>query len=148
MSGDAKHTPVPGFPLYAVDRSGRVWSIGHNWRGYGVREIVPTLNSDGYRQVRLSIEGRRLCRTVHGLVALTFHGPRPSPRHQVCHANGNRTDNRAENLRWGTGAENAADRTAHGRAYKPDWSDPERRARWVTAMRNGKPRGRNAWVSR
>lgn len=32
----------------------------------------------------------------------------------VCHADGVRDNNRATNLRWGTGLDNAADRVKHG----------------------------------
>lgn len=43
---------------------------------------------------------------VHILVCTAFHGPRPSPRHQVDHINRDRWDNRPENLRWVTPHEN------------------------------------------
>lgn len=43
---------------------------------------------------------------VHRLVCEAFHGPRPSPKHVVIHLNEDATDNRAENLKWGTQKEN------------------------------------------
>jgi DNA-binding NarL/FixJ family response regulator len=51
---------------------------------------------------------------VHRLIAETFLGEPPTPSHQVCHSNGQQTDNRVQNLRWGTAAENAHDREKHG----------------------------------
>ncbi len=51
---------------------------------------------------------------VHTLVCEAFHGLRPTPSHQVAHGNGDRQDNRAENLRWATPAENSADARRHG----------------------------------
>lgn len=45
---------------------------------------------------------------VHQLVALAFLGPRPVGCY-VCHQNGDPTDNRLENLRYDTPAENLAD---------------------------------------
>ena len=43
---------------------------------------------------------------VHQLVCEAFHGPRPSPSHIVLHLNEEASDNRPENLRWGTRKEN------------------------------------------
>lgn len=42
----------------------------------------------------------------HFLVCLAWHGPRPSPRHQVDHIDRDRWNNRASNLRWVTPREN------------------------------------------
>ena len=50
---------------------------------------------------------------VNVLVCLAFHGPRPDD-HDAAHWNGDRTDNRPENLRWATRSDNLADRGRHG----------------------------------
>lgn len=112
------HTPINGAPGYAVTNDGRVFSIGMNWRGYGEREIKPVDNADGYLKVRLMIGGRRRNLAVHRIVAMTFVGPRPSPAHEACHIDGDRRNNVASNLRWGTRRENAADRDRHGRTSR------------------------------
>jgi len=52
-------------------------------------------------------------RYVHQLVLEAFVGPRPS-RHEACHCNGDRSDNRLENLRWDTPQANQMDRAKHG----------------------------------
>ncbi|MDJ0489126.1 HNH endonuclease [Rhodococcus qingshengii] len=111
---EAAATPVRDFPGYEVDRQGAVWSCVHNWRGYGRRQITPTTDTYGYAKVRLSINGKRTKVPVARLVAEAFHGLRPTPDHQICHVDGNKLNNRAENLRWGTAKENAADRDSHG----------------------------------
>lgn len=105
----SEHTPG-----YEVTRDGRVLSVSHNWRGYGRRELRQHLDAYGYPRVRLTIGGRRRAYLVHRLVAANHLEPRPTDKHEVCHINGDKTDNRVENLRWGTRKENAADRERHG----------------------------------
>ena len=67
-----------------------------------------------YIAVSLSHNGRTKTYGVHRLVCAAFHGPTPSPTHEVRHLNGNPQDNRPDNLAWGTRIENWADRIAHG----------------------------------
>lgn len=99
---------------YEVTQDGRVYSLSSDWRGYGKRELKQQDNSHGYPSVRIVVNGRRKRVTVHRLVAQRFLPPRPSPKHQIRHVNGNRQDNRASNLKWGTAADNAKDRELHG----------------------------------
>ncbi len=102
---------------YEVTRDGRVLSHSHNWRGYGSRELKQHLNSHGYPRVRLTIEGKRKSFMVHKLVAELYVGERPSSSHGVCHRDDVKTNNHADNLYWGTPADNARDRKKHGRCY-------------------------------
>lgn len=59
-----------------------------------------------------------LCKTklvaAHALICEAFHGPKPPHCDQSRHLNGNKTDNRPDNLAWGTYLENAADKAIHG----------------------------------
>lgn len=105
---------------YEVTRDGRVFSVAHNWRGYGRRELTQDLNDDGYPSVRVTVCGKRTRLAVHRLVALHHLPPRPSPLHEVRHLDGNRTNCCADNLAWGTAKDNALDRELHGRTSRGD----------------------------
>lgn len=52
--------------------------------------------------------------TVHGLVAEVFIGPRPEGL-DVCHNDGDKSNNRASNLRYDTHSENQKDEVRAGR---------------------------------
>jgi hypothetical protein len=104
---------ICGFPGYTVDTDGVVRSR-LRWRGDpGPRIVTSYTNQKGYQFVRLHLLGVKTTRRVHQLVALAFMGPRPD-RYEVRHLNGDKTDNRAANLAYGTAADNAADRESHG----------------------------------
>lgn len=67
-----------------------------------------------YRATYLTVHVRPLGTVpVHRLVLEAFVGPRRAGR-QARHLNGDRYDNRLENLAWGTAKENAADKVRHG----------------------------------
>lgn len=68
--------------------------------------LQPTLRKrDGRYHVSLLIDGKRLLRGVHQVVADAFLGPCPAGL-EVNHINGNRTDNRPGNLEYVTGTAN------------------------------------------
>ena len=58
--------------------------------------------------VRFNAGEKRTCVTVHRLVAEAFIGPRPAGL-DVAHGDNDKTNNRAENLRYATRSENMAD---------------------------------------
>ncbi|WP_082025680.1 HNH endonuclease [Methyloceanibacter caenitepidi] len=110
---------IPGWPDYSVTDDGVVYATGTNWRGYGKRVLIQHLNAYGYPTVRLKTStGCRRRKTVHGLVASAFLPPRPSQAHEIRHMDGNKTNNEASNLAWGTAKDNADDRRRHGRTSR------------------------------
>lgn len=54
---------------------------------------------------------------IHRLVCEAFHGPPPMPDSWALHWDDDPTNNRADNLRWGTLPENAKDSVRNGRHY-------------------------------
>lgn len=68
-----------------------------------------------YPAVAIILNGRRVTKSRHVLVCTTFHGPKPSATHEVRHLDGDHENGIPSNLKWGTPAENEADKRAHGR---------------------------------
>ncbi len=101
---------IPFATDYFVTRDGRVFSR-KNGR---VRAMKPLDGGGGHVRVNLWMSG--VCRSelIHRLVVFVFHGPQPSAAHEVRHLDGNPAHNDADNLAWGTRAENIADRLLHG----------------------------------
>lgn len=62
-------------------------------------------NWNGYLDVFVRVGGARKKYRAHRLVAAAFL-PNPEGKKEVNHKNGNRKDNRVENLEWCTGREN------------------------------------------
>jgi hypothetical protein len=105
--------PIPGESGYRATRDGVIYS---NRRPSTWHPMTPGVGRDGYEVVYFSRDNHTTARRVHVLVLLTFGGPKPSDQHVARHLNGNRLDNRAPNLAWGTVSENAEDARRHGTA--------------------------------
>lgn len=131
---EAKFTEVEILPGYTVSSDGKVFSISHNWRGLGKRRIKNEVGKDGYIFVRLTVGGKRKKYKIHQLVCEAFNGKKPSSKHEVCHADGDRINNTASNLYWGTRSDNARDRVKHGRQFIPLWSDSGFREKAIAGM--------------
>lgn len=113
--------PVAGFSNYRVGDDGSVWSLN----GYGpkksrkpgewhrLRTVLNRSGNNGRQQVTLRAGSIKISKPVHRLVLETFVGPCPEGC-CACHNNGDGLDNRLENLRWDTQANNIADAVRQG----------------------------------
>ena len=123
---DTQHTnetwkPIPGYEdLYQASDLGRIRSLDRmvqtvagRTRKYKGQVLTQTSSSSGHLRVTLAHEGKNSVRLVHHLVLEAFEGPRPEGR-VTRHLNDDPSDNRIENLAWGTVAENMADRVTNG----------------------------------
>jgi hypothetical protein len=75
--------------------------------------LKPCKHPRGYRLAIFSGRGIRRTILIHRVVLMTFAGL-PGLDQETRHLNGDRTDNRLENLAWGTSVENEVDKKHHG----------------------------------
>jgi len=93
-----KYYPIKGLSSYSINQEGQVYSHLTN------RILKPYLGANGYFVFDLSSPNKRM-HYQHRLMAETFI-PNPEFKSDVNHINGNKQDNRLENLEWATRSEN------------------------------------------
>ena len=107
---------IKGFPLYHVTKDGKVYNIRRN------REVtIHPHYRTGRNIVHLYSNGKRYNLKVYRLVAEAYI-PNPENKPCVCHKDNDRTNNRVENLYWGTYKENTQQCIQDGR-FKPGGRD-------------------------
>lgn len=101
----------PDFPLYWVFDDGSVLSVVGK---------TPRVLKPGYRGNYLGMSivdrlGKLRGVYLHRLVAEAWHGM-PASGQEVRHLDGDKLNNRPDNLAWGTRSQNMRDKEAHGTA--------------------------------
>ena len=117
---------IPGYEgYYEVSDLGRVRSLDReivysNGAKHFYKGTILHLSDHehGYKIVSLC-DGYQITCSVHELVLMTFIGLRPPDKPHSRHLNGDPSDNRLENLAWGTVKENSDDRVGHGTNISP-----------------------------
>ena len=110
-----KCMPVIGFEgIYEADASGRIFSIARtmkrkNGTTYTIqrRELSLKTTEEGYQMAHLRNCPASETISAHRIVLAAFSGHMPDGTVMVNHKNGDRSDNRVENLEWCSRSENA-----------------------------------------
>ncbi len=103
---------IPGYERYFVSKSGQILSFA---RGTDKPHIMkPTQSKSGHQYVYLYSTKRSSKKVwVHRAVLIAYVGL--PPRNEECrHLNDNPSDNRLENLVWGSRRENTEDKRRNG----------------------------------
>ncbi|UUV46572.1 HNH endonuclease [Bacillus phage vB_BanS-Thrax3] len=98
--------------VYEVSNLGRIRSIDREFinavgrkRFYKGKIVKPFIDKDGYENIALSFKGVKKKYKVHRLVAIAFI-PNFENKSEVNHKDGDKKNNRIDNLEWSTGLEN------------------------------------------
>lgn len=96
---NSKKKQIPGHPgFYATDDGHIIGKRGKLLKGH--------VDRCGYHEVLLSEDGSTKNYLVHRLVLSAFHPKKFMDQYDVNHINGNKLDNRLNNLEWATRSEN------------------------------------------
>ena len=117
--------PVVGYEgRYEVSDTGAVRSVARSVantatssRMLPTKTLSPFVHRGGYMVVKLSRDRQKANHYVHRLVAEAFLGGGKA-RQEVLHADGDKTNNRVENLSWGSRLDNMRDRHRLGEVAK------------------------------
>jgi hypothetical protein len=105
---------IPNFPNYCVTKGGRVWSKprrGSSKNGKWLKQII---DSSGYLHINLYNNRGRRRYPIHHVVLNVFVGLCPIGM-ECRHLDGNKKNNKLNNLNWGTHSENAKDMVKHNK---------------------------------
>lgn len=92
--------PLKGYPGYQIDTLGNVYNKNGTIKKHSV-------NWNGYHVVNFSINGQQKGASVHSLVAKQFIPNEDPAKNQVNHKDGDKSNNKVENLEWVTALENS-----------------------------------------
>lgn len=114
--------PVPFYPYdakYSVSNLGRVKpNVVSKYSKNKAEFLKPVPTPRGYLFVSLYAEGKTYCAFIHRMVTIAFHGKPPADKPYACHKDDCQTNNRTDNLYWGSHADNTRDREENGKGSK------------------------------
>lgn len=93
---------IEGFPNHKISSLGRLKSFGVKKEGVIIKGF---LDKDGYRRHFMRYKNKSKNKQAHRLVAETFI-PNPENKEQVNHKDGNKLNNKVDNLEWCSCQEN------------------------------------------
>jgi hypothetical protein len=98
---------IPGWEgTYQISNEGAVMRLAGSPYCRTNRILSSIKSSAGYFYVNFTNSSEHRHKHIHRLIALAFLEPQPTPKHEINHINGIKTDNRPENLEWVTRSQN------------------------------------------
>lgn len=94
-----KKEPIRDFPLYQVDTLGNIYNQNGSLKKY-------SCNKSGYPIVTFCVSNHKTSCSVHQIVAKQFIPNDDLKKYQVNHIDGDKQNNKIENLEWVTPSEN------------------------------------------
>lgn len=113
-------TTIDEFPNYEISNQGRI-------RNRNTKQILRQKVDRGYHRIMLYRDGETCTKQIHRLVADSFV-PNIDNKKEVNHIDGNKDNNRADNLEWCTRGENMKHAFANG-LKTPSGGVPKKKVR-------------------
>lgn len=132
--GRVEWRKINKFP-YKVSNHGNVKSllrIVNNRRRSG-KNLKNNIDSHGYCYVNFWVVGKVVPYKIHLLVLEYFGPPKPSPKHQCNHKDGNKENNHISNLEWVTPGENQKHAYALGLKI-PNSKLTKKKVKWIRSL--------------
>lgn len=117
--------PIPGYEgHYEASDQGHIRSIDRwvtrkdgrrHW--HKGRILSPKIDKQRHYVVNLKVGGKQAHRYVHRLVAMAHIGPPDGPRAVARHLDDDPSNNRLENIAWGSESDNKMDSVRNGTHY-------------------------------
>ena len=113
--GKIKWKSIPGFSAYLISEYGDVKRVTKA-KTRGEPGYILSGDKNKYPRVKLmKDDGGKACVPIHVLVCFSFHGNKPSKKHQAAHKDDNKLNNHISNLYWATPKQNRLDATRNGK---------------------------------
>ena len=127
VANEESWKPIPDIPGYEASTLGRVRSIDREIiyedgrkRKYSGQILKQAINEHGYLSVCVRVNKRPTWRKVHRIVAMAHLDSPRDGENIVRHINDEKTDNRVENLAWGTLSDNTQDSLRNGNNFNSE----------------------------
>ena len=115
-----KWLKIPEFPNYLVSNLGNIRSDAASCKRPVPGSLLrPRAGVKGHLYVNLYKDKKATSFYVHRAVLIAFSGDPPPERPCAGHRDGNPSNNRLDNLRWVSHAENSQDSIVHGTSGRP-----------------------------
>lgn len=99
--------PISGYEgFYEASNLGRIHNTARRSSTYPGRLLKVDCDENGRGRVHLSVKAIQKTYTNASLIAHAFIGPRPTPKHECNHIDGDPSNDRITNLEWVTSKEN------------------------------------------
>ena len=113
MSNIFKRRPIPGHENYGATKCGKIFSFNYKKEKGVIKEMSYVVTKDGYLRVGLSKSGTKINYLVHRLIAQTFLKNKFNFP-EINHKDGNKANNKVDNLEWCTRGHNIQHAVAKG----------------------------------
>jgi hypothetical protein len=125
---------IPNFKGYQASNLGDIRSISFR-RTKKIKNLSKFSSKNGYLRVKITINGMGKSYSVHRLVAATFLGE--SKELEINHKDGDKTNNKIENLEYCTRSENMLHAYRNGLKVAPSGKN-HNKAKGVCQIKNNK----------